>query len=155
MIYILIQSLQWRMQYHVFFQDRPCISPCIKSISNELDITFIHATVRSVCLLWHHQQSIVTSSTKRKSSEWDTVRRSLFISSFMDSFCHVRNKIIYVLSWWTVYALTWVLFWCLFPLLLCNSENKHQITLSWAHKQSTTKVHTLFYIYIYIYWTML
>ena len=32
----------------------------------------------------------------------------------------------YVLSRRTVYALTQVLFWCLFPLLLRNSGNKHQ-----------------------------
>ena len=44
----------------------------------------------------------------------------------MDWLCHVRNKIMYVLSQRTVYALTWVLFWCLFPSLLCNSGNKHQ-----------------------------
>ena len=32
----------------------------------------------------------------------------------------------YVLLWRTVYALTRVLFWCLFPSLLRNSGNKHQ-----------------------------
>ena len=32
----------------------------------------------------------------------------------------------YVLSWRTVSALTVVLFWCLFPLLLRNSWNKHK-----------------------------
>ena len=32
----------------------------------------------------------------------------------------------YVLSWRTVSALTRVLLWCLFPLLLRNSGNKHQ-----------------------------
>ena len=32
----------------------------------------------------------------------------------------------YVLSWRTVSALTRVLFWYLFPLLLRNSGNKHQ-----------------------------
>ena len=44
----------------------------------------------------------------------------------MDSLCHVRNKIMYVLLWLTVYALTRVLFWCLFPSLQRNSGNKHQ-----------------------------
>ena len=44
----------------------------------------------------------------------------------MDLFCHVRNKVVYVLWWWTVSALTGVSEWCLFPLLLCNSGNKHQ-----------------------------
>ena len=35
-------------------------------------------------------------------------------------------KLMYVLLWRTVYALAWVLFWCLFPSLLRNSGNKHQ-----------------------------
>ena len=44
----------------------------------------------------------------------------------MDSLCRVRNEIMYVLLWRTVYALTRVLFWCLLPSLLRNSGNKHQ-----------------------------
>ena len=44
----------------------------------------------------------------------------------MDWLCRIRNKIICVLSWRTVSALTWVLCWCLFPSLLRNSGNKHQ-----------------------------
>ena len=41
----------------------------------------------------------------------------------------------YVLTWRTIYVLTRVLFWCLYP----------KITLEWAHKQFVTRVHTLFY----------
>ena len=59
----------------------------------------------------------------------------------MDSLCHVRNKIMYVLSWQTVSALTRVLFWCLFPPLLRNSGNKHQnnplISTETVHHWST------------------
>ena len=51
-------------------------------------------------------------------------RKSSFLSSFMDTLCCLRNKILYVLLWWTVYALTGVLFWCLFPSLLLISGNK-------------------------------
>ena len=29
----------------------------------------------------------------------------------MGLYCPVRNKILYVLFWWTVYVLTWVIFW--------------------------------------------
>ena len=43
----------------------------------------------------------------------------------------------YVLSWRTVYTLTRLLFWCLFPSLLSNSG---------AHRQFAILVHTLFYI---------
>ena len=32
----------------------------------------------------------------------------------------------YVLKWRTVYALTRLLFWCLFPELRSNEGNKHQ-----------------------------
>ena len=71
--------------------------------------------------LWRHQQNI-----KRASETRDDVWRSSFLSSFMDSLCRVRNRIMYVLLWRTVYALTRVLFWCLFPSLLRNSGYKHQ-----------------------------
>ena len=54
------------------------------------------------------------------------VWRSSFLLSFMLSLNHVRNKIMYALSWQTLYALTWVLFQCLFPSLLHSSGNKHQ-----------------------------
>ena len=43
----------------------------------------------------------------------------------MDSLCHGRNKMMYVLSWQTVSVLTQVLFWYLFPSLLHNSGYKH------------------------------
>ena len=64
------------------------------------------------------------SSAERGLSK--TASTTSFLSSFMSSLCRVRNKIMYVLSWQTVYALTRVLFWCLFPSLLRNSGNKHQ-----------------------------
>ena len=116
---------------HSFLHDRPWISPWIKSISNELDITFhvIASQLSGHCdvistRLWRHQQNV--QSQTEQVSHGTGVWRSLFLSSFMGSFCHVRNKIMYVLSWQTVYALTRVLFWCLFPSLLHNSGNKHQ-----------------------------
>ena len=76
-----------------------------------------HARVTIVWSLWRHQQLTVTSLAERKTSEWDT-----------GTMCtdRVRNKIMYVLSWRTVYVLTRVLCWCLFPSLLRNSGNKHQ-----------------------------
>ena len=36
-----------------------------------------------------------------------------------------KNEIMYILLWWAVYAITQLLFWCLFPSLR-NSGNKHQ-----------------------------
>ena len=51
-----------------FLHDWPWISPWIKSISNELDIT-CHVLASQ---LSGHRQSIVTSSAECKASEWDT-----------------------------------------------------------------------------------
>ena len=50
--------------------DQLWISQGIKSISNNSDIT-IHV-IELQFSLWRHQQSIVTSSAKRKLSKWDT-----------------------------------------------------------------------------------
>ena len=89
---------------------------------------YSHDRITIVWSLWHHQQWIVTSSAKHNQASEARGRcvKLFFSYSFMDSLCHVRNKIMYVLSWRTVSALTRVLFWYLFPLLLCNSGNKHQ-----------------------------
>ena len=53
--------------YIHFLHNRPYISPWIKSICN-----FSRDRVTIVWSLWRHQQSIVTSSAKRKPSKWDT-----------------------------------------------------------------------------------
>ena len=90
---------------------------------------------------------VISRTWTEQVSHGDGVWRSSFLSSFMGSLCRVRNKIMYGLSWQTVYALTRVLFWCLFPSLLRNSGNKHQNNPSWAHKQFATWVHTLFSMY--------
>ena len=37
-----------------------------------------------------------------------------------------KYRIMYVLAWRTVYAITRVLFWCLFTELRGNEGNKHQ-----------------------------
>ena len=112
----------------MFLHDRPWISPWIKSICNELDITYhvIASQLSGHCdvistRLWRLQQN-VTEQVSHGTGVW----RSSFLSSFVGSLCRVRNKIMYVLPWRTVYALTRVLFWCLFPSLLRNSGNKHQ-----------------------------
>ena len=115
---------------------------------NELDI-IIHVTASQFSgycdvisnRLWRHPHNVQRTNATR----WRHVK-IVILSSFMDSLCCVRNTIMYVLSWRTVYALTRVLWWCLIPSLLLNSGNKHQNTLLWSHKQFDTRVHTLFYI---------
>ena len=76
----------------------------------------IDQMLRCIMYWWHHQQLIVTFSAEHKTSEWDgfEVWRSLFLSPFINLLCHVRNKLMYVLPWRTVYAHPQVSFWCLF-----------------------------------------
>ena len=126
----------------LFLHDWTWISLWIKSISNELEITchVLSSQLSGHCdiianQLWRHQQSV-----KRASETRGWCVKILVLKPFMDSLCHVRNKIMSVHLWRTVYALTWVLFWCLF---LINTK----ITLLWAYKQLPTRVHTLFSIY--------
>ena len=52
----------------------------------------------------------------------------------------------YVLLWRTVYALTRVLFWCLFPSLFPK-----YLSLSWGYKQFVTRVHALLYMHSLLY----
>ena len=110
-----------------FLYDLPWISPWIKSISNELDIIF-HVIASPLSghfdvinnRLWRHQQSVILDNETRRRC----VKIVVFI--FTDSLCRVRNTIMYVLSWRTVYALTRVLSWLSLVSLLRYSENKHQ-----------------------------
>ena len=116
------------MIYLSFLHDRPCLSQWIKSISNELDI-IIHVIASQLSghcdvisdRLWRHQEN-----KNRASETLGRCVRIVVLSSFINSLCRVRNKIMYVLSWRTVSALTRVLFWCSFRSLLRNSGNKHQ-----------------------------
>ena len=73
---------------------------------------------------WHPfclSLNVLTEQVRHGVGMWGS-----FLSSFLGSSCHVKNKMIYVLLWQTVYALTWVLSWCLFDSLLCNSGDKYQ-----------------------------
>ena len=106
----------------MFLHDQPWISPWIKSISNELDIT-IHVIAFQLSghcdvinnRLWRHQQNENRASETR----WWCVKIVVCIVIYLDSLRRVRNKLMYVLPWRTVSALTRVLFRCLF-------YNKHQ-----------------------------
>ena len=93
--------------------------------------------VTIVWSLWRHQENV------DRASDGVYVWRSSFLSSFMDSLCRVRNRIIYVLSWW-------IFFHSLdSPRGFSTREVNTKITLSWAQKQFATRVHTLFSIYPY------
>ena len=112
----------------IFLHGRPWISPWIESISNELDITVhvIASQLSGHCdvignRLWRHPQNEDRASETR-----GRCVKIVVLSSFMDSLCRVRNRIMYVLSWRTVSVLTRLLSLCLFPSLLRNSGNKHK-----------------------------
>ena len=132
--------------YDYFLHDWPWISPWIKSIFNELDIT-IHVIASQ--LPGHCD---VISRTKIERVRYgDDVKRLSFLSSFMDSLCRVRNNIMYVLSWQTVSALTRALFWCLFPSLLRNSGIKHQNN-TLVSVETVRYSSTYIILYISAYW---
>ena len=80
---------------------------------------------------WLHQQNV-----NRVSESGERCENIVVSSSFMDPLCRVRNKIFYVVTWRTVYALTRVLFWCLFPSLLRNTGIDTKITHPWAQNSS-------------------
>ena len=132
--------------YDYFFHDRPWISAWIKSISNELDITF-HVLASQLCghcdvisnRLWRQQH------VNRVTHGVD-VWRSSFLSPFMDSFYRVRNEIMNVLAWRTVSALHRVLFSVYF--LHCCATNKHQNN---PLVSAETVRHTSAYIILYIF----
>ena len=91
--------------------------------------------------LWRHQQN------ENGVSDTVTMCKIIVLSSFMDLLCHVRNKIMHVLSWRTVSALTQVLFLCLFPSLLRNLGNKHKNN---TLVSAETVRHSSTYIILYI-----
>ena len=128
------------VQERCFSHDRLWILPWIKSISNELDI-IIHVITWQLSghcdvinkWLWCHQQN-----EKRVSETREQCVNIVVLSSFMDLLCHVRNEIMYALSWQTVSALTRGIFWCLFPkLLMTNCFNAHErVILGNRHKNN-------------------
>ena len=98
-----------------FLHDRPWISPWIKSISYELNITFhvLAPQLSGNCdvisnRLRRHLQNLFRAGEKR----CRCVRIVVFFVIY-SSACRVRNKMIYVPSWQAVSVLTRVLFLCL------------------------------------------
>ena len=131
------------------FLTRPALNIAVNKINIELIRYHLsRVLVTIVWSLWRHRQSIVTSSAEHKASGTrDGVWRSSFLASFMEALCRVRNKIIYILLWQTVYALTRVFFCVYFPRCCATREINTKITLSWAHKHFAMRVQTLFYMF--------
>ena len=116
---------------NLFLNDRPWISPWIKF--NEFEpLQRAGATMasRHVMHLWRHQQSIATSLPERIQDEKDTApmcedRLFIAIYSFItpckckkwNNACTVVTKCLYAHS---------RVIWCLPPLCLRNSGNKHK-----------------------------
>ena len=128
--WLCVENGPWYMYTHRsgichFLHDRPRISPWIKSMSSELDIIIhmIASQLPGYCdvisnRLWRHQQNV--NRVRHGADVW----RSSFLSSFIDSLCRARNKMMHVLSWRTVYKLTRLSLWCSFPSLLRKKLGK-------------------------------
>ena len=121
------------------------ISPWIKSISNELDI-IIHVIVSQLSghcdviskRLWRNQQNVSQASETRVKKVW-----KLFLSSFMDSFCRVRNKRMYVRMYdERLMHSPECYFGVYFPRCCVTRAISTKINLLCAHKQFDTRVHT-------------
>ena len=145
-----LQSIEYVSRNYCFLNKRSWILPWIKSISSELDI-IIHVIMSQLSFIVMSSAidcDVIGRMKTKRVRHGDDVYRLSFLSSFMDTLCHVRNKTMYVLLSQTVSVLTWVLFLCLFPELLCNSENKHKKT-SRDHRNTSS----LKYIH-YSLWTI-
>ena len=139
--------------YSVFIHNRPWISPWIKSIYHfsRACVTIVrsHDCIEMSSLisnrLWHHKQNV-----NRASKTWSRCVRIVFLSSHICFWCHVKNKIMYVLSWRTVYALTRVSFLSRFISLIASQcrGNKHQNN---TLVRAKTVRHSSTYIILYIY----
>ena len=90
--------------------------------------------------LWRHQPNVNRASETR-----GRCVKIVALTSFLDSLC-LRNEILYILSWRTVYALRECYFGVYLPCWFVTREMNTKITLSWAHKQFATRVQSLFYI---------
>ena len=77
------------IRYQLDFLTRPAVNIAV----NKIDIIVTSSTI--VC-------DVISRTETERVRHGDDVLRSSFLSSFMDSLCRVRNKIMYVLSWRTV-----------------------------------------------------
>ena len=119
-----------RLWDRLFLHDRPWISPWIKWISNELDITchVFASQLSGHCdvitnRLWHHQQNVRRAS---KTRGWCV---KILVFSVIYGFLMLCKK------WNNVCTLV-------------TREINTKRTLLWADKQFVTWVHTSLYIFI-------
>ena len=85
--------------------------------------------------VWRHQQNV-----NRVRGTRERCVKIVVLLSFRDLLCRVRNIIMYVTEWWTVYALNRV-------LLCFYFQTNPKITILRMHKDFSTRVLTLFYIW--------
>ena len=112
------------LKFNHFLHDRPWISPWIKSISNELDITIhvIASQLSRYCdviinRLWRHQQN------EDRASE-------------------TRGRCVNIVVFIVIHG--FVISCKKSPRCFATREINTKITLSWVLKQFVTRVHTLF-----------
>ena len=107
----------------------------IKSISNELDITFhvILSQLSGHCGVIRNWLRRYQQNVSWASKTWG---RCVKIAVFID-ICR------FVMSCKKYNSVCSLMMHCLTK----NARYKHQITLSWPHQQFATRLHTLFYMY--------
>ena len=129
-----------KLKKSIFLYDQSWISPWIKSISNELNIT-IHVNVISN-RLWRHQQN----ENRTRETRGRCVKIVVFIVIFgFVMWC--KNKIMYCRDELFLRSIE-CYFGTYFPCCFATRETHTKITLSWALKQFLTRVHALFCIYV-------
>ena len=127
-------------EIEIFLHDRPWLSPWIKSISNKLDVTFhvLASQLSSHCdvidrRLRRDQRNLNRASATRRRCV------KLVVFNVIDGFVMACKLFMHSLEWhFDVY----------FPRCWATREINTKITISWAHKQFATRVHTLFYLII-------
>ena len=105
-------------------------------------VTIVSLLWRHHSRLWRHQQD-----EDRASETQGRCVKIVILSSFMDSFCRVRNKIMHVLSWRTAPVLIRVSILYLFPSLLRHLGEKHKNN---PLTSAETVRHSSIYIVLYV-----
>ena len=131
-----------------FLHDRPWISPWIKPIFNELDITchVFASQLSGHCdvianRLWRHQQNV------KRASETRGWHANILVFIVIDGFvmsCKKWNNVCTTVTNCLCAHSSVILVLC-FPRCCATREKNTKITLSRAHIQFATRVHTLFY----------
>ena len=114
---LLINMNELYIKYFFITMNKSDIQP-VEYISSFTRITMAESHNALCNRLWRHHKN------ENRASETPVRYVKMWRSSFMDSLYRVKYQRRYVLSQWTVYALTLVLFYCLFLVLSRNLRSR-------------------------------